>query len=190
MAFRAYFSFDYEDVGDFRADSVRAHKFVGDVEKAGFFDSTSWAVAKKREPAALKKQIDDALEGTFATAVLFGDLTYSRRWVRYEILKSVERGNALLGINVNGIAGKDKRTKPSGPNPLNYVGLLISADGNRGTPTEWDSTKWVVYRDLGEFPISQQPADVRNKNFQLSFWYKTHDWVANDGSQNFYSWIT
>jgi hypothetical protein len=190
MVQRAYFAFDYEDEIDFRVDAVRNHNFTGGFEKAGYFGASTWQEVRKKDPSTLKRLIDGALEGTFATAVLIGDLTYTRRWVRYEIIKSVEQGSALLGININGIPGKDKRTKPNGPNPMNYVGLLISADGNRATPTEWDKNKWVIYRDLDEFAISPQPEELRNRNFQLSYWYSSFDWVANDGLNNFYSWIS
>jgi hypothetical protein len=190
MAYLAYFSFDYEDAADFRAGVVRDHKFAGGIEKAGYFAKSTWAESKKKDPSELKRQIDGALEGTFASVVLIGDLTYARRWVRYEIFKSVEQGNALVGININGIPGKDKKTKPNGPNPLSYVGLLVSADGNSATPTEWDSRQWVISRDIGEFKISQQPEEIRGQNYQLSRWYSTYDWVANGGLDNFYTWIS
>jgi hypothetical protein len=190
MAYQAYFAFDYEDAADFRTNVVRNHKFAGGIGKAGFFSATPWAAANKQDQSAIRQRIDRELEGTFATVVLIGDLTYTRRWVRYEILKSVEQGNALVGININGIPGKDKRTKPNGPNPLSYVGLLISPDGNSATPTEWDSKKWVISRDLGEFQISRQPEEIRGENHQLSHWYNTYDWIANNGLDNFYTWIT
>jgi hypothetical protein len=190
MSFRAYFSFDYEDPDDFRIDVVRNHKFLGDIEKAGYFGTSPWIPSKKNDTSALKRLIDAELQGTFATIVLYGDKTHSRRWVRYEMLKSIEQGNALLGIKINGITAKGKKPTPHGPNPLDYVGVLISADGTKGRPTEWDSSKWVMFRDLDEFPISEQPPDLRNKNVQLSHWYKSYDWVSDDGLHHFYSWIT
>ena len=73
---------------------------------------------------------------------------------------------------------------------MDYVGLLVSADGRRGRPTEWDSTKWVMSPDLDEFPIIEQPPELRGKNLKLSQWYKSYDWVADDGLHHFYSWIT
>jgi hypothetical protein len=190
MGFRAYFSFDYEDVDEHRVNVVRNHKFAGDIQKVGHFSKAPWDVSRKKDAAELKRMIDAELEGTFATIVLCGQKTHARRWVRYEMFKSIEQGNALLGVKIHGIPGRDKRPSPTGPNPLDYVGLLISDDGCRGRPTEWDSAKWAISRDLDEFPISEQPPEFRNKNLQLSHWYKSYDWVADDGLNNFYSWIT
>jgi hypothetical protein len=109
--------------------------------------------------------------------------------VRYELMKSVERGNRLLGIHINSIKGKDQKTKTLGPDPLAHLGLQISDNGKRGQPTVWDGQKWVFYSDLDAFDINEQPVAKRGNNYQLSHWYKTYDWVANDGFNNFSSWI-
>lgn len=190
MVFRAYLTFDYEDVDEYRVHVVQNHKFSGDIQKASHFAKTNWEASRKLDQAELKRLINAELQGTFATIVLSGERTHARRWVRYEIFKSVEQGNALLGLKIHNIPAKNKRKAASGPNPLDYVGLLISDDGCRATPTEWDSTKWVMFRDVDEFPISEQPAEFRNKNLQLSHWYKSYDWVDDDGPHNIYSWIT
>jgi hypothetical protein len=190
MEFRGYFAFDYEEEDDFRVNVVRNHKFLGDIQKASYFAKTTWDASRKKDPAELKRLIDAELQGTFATIVLCGEKTHFRRWVRYEMFKSIEQGNALVGVKIHGILGKDKRVAPKGPNALDYLGLLISDDGRRGKPTEWDSTKWSMSRDLDEFPISEQPPENRNKNLQLSRWYKSYDWVDDDALNNFYSWIT
>jgi hypothetical protein len=97
MAKRVYFAFDYEDVSDFRANVVRNHNFTGGVEKAGYFDASMWEEAKKKDPTSLKRLINAELENTSVTAVLIGSGTYARRWVRYEIVKSIERGNKVIG---------------------------------------------------------------------------------------------
>src|ERR1044071_4630813 len=101
MAKRVYFGFDYEDVSDFRANVVRKHNFTGGVEKAGYFDASVWEEAKKKDPAALKRLISAELEYTSTTAILIGSGTWARRWVRYEIFKSLARGNRVIGIHIN-----------------------------------------------------------------------------------------
>lgn len=189
MAKRVYFAFDYEDVSDFRANVVRKHNFTGGVEKAGYFDASMWEEAKKTDPTALKRLINAELENTSVTAVLIGAGTYARRWVRYEIVKSIERGNRVIGIHINGILDKNQQTKPLGPNPFDYLGMEISADGTRGTPTVWNGAQWVYYGDLGAFTINQQSSDKRGKQYQLSHWLHTYDWVANNGYKNFSNWI-
>ena len=69
------------------------------------------------------------------TAVLVGSQTYARRWVHYKMMKSVECGNGLLAIHINCVRDKSGQTKVAGPNPLDYLGIQVSADGGTGTPT-------------------------------------------------------
>ena len=190
MAKRVYFAFDYEDVSDFRANVVRNHNFVGGVEKAGYFDSSIWEEAKKKSDLALKRMINAELENTSVTAVLIGSGTWARRWVGYEIIKSIARGNRLLGIHINSIADKNQATKPLGPNPFDNLGLQISADGRQAQPTEWNGQSWQWYSDLEPFAIPQKPEADRNKHWNLSRWYPTYDWVAGKGYENFTDWIS
>ena len=189
MAKRVYFAFHYRDVIDFRANVVRKHNFTGGVESAGYYDHSIWEEAKKTSPLALKRLINSELQNTSVTAVLIGTDTWVRRWVRYEIMKSIERGNLVFGIHINGINGKDGKSKELGPNPFDNLGLAISEDGTRAKPTEWDGSKWVYYSDLDSFAVLQQPAGNRGKHLRLSHWLKVYDWVTNRGFTSFSSWI-
>ena len=47
-----------------------------------------------------------------------------------EIMKSIERGNRLLGVHINSIKGKDQMTKVCGPSPFDSLGIQISNDGS------------------------------------------------------------
>ena len=136
MAKRVYFAFHYKDVAEFRANVVRNHNFVGGVEKAGYFDASIWEEARNTNPLALKRLINTELENTSVTAVLIGSNTWARPWVRYEILKGMKRGNKLLGIHINGIAGKDKRTKDLGPNPFDFLAKRYNDSGTGLTMLE------------------------------------------------------
>jgi len=109
--------------------------------------------------------------------------------VRYEIMKSIERGNRALGIHINSIKGRDEKTKPLRPNPFDNLGLEISADGTRAKPTEWKQGKWVYYSDLDPFSVPLQPEGNRGKHLALSHWIPVNDWVAHRGFDNFSSWI-
>ena len=189
MAKRVYFAFHYQDVIDFRANVVRNHGLTKGVEKAGYYDASIWEESKKKGELALKRMINSELEYTSVTVVLIGTQTYARRWVRYEIMKSVERGNGMLGVQINSIPGKDKLTKLPGPNPFQYLGLTISADGKRGTPHEWDGTKWKLYSDLAAFALPEQPVANRGKFLQLTHWFPVNDWVQHDGFNNFNTWL-
>jgi hypothetical protein len=140
---------------------------------------------------ALKRLINDGLERTSATCILIGSDTYARPWVRYEILKSFRRGNSILGIHINSIRGKDQMTKPLGPNPLAFVGVTFSSDGKTGTLWELLNGKWVRYEEIdGDADYATNVAEqYRAKGFNLSQWYSTYDWVAQNGYQNFPAWV-
>jgi hypothetical protein len=119
MARRVFFSFHYErDI--WRANQVRNSWLTQDREAAGFFDASLWEEAKKKGDAAIKKMIDGSLLGTTVTAVLIGAETASRAYVKYEISKSIERGNGLLGVRIHKLKDRDGYTDPPGPNPLPY----------------------------------------------------------------------
>lgn len=189
MAKRVYFAFHYQDVIDFRANVVRKHNFLGGVEAAGYYDHSIWEDAKTTSSLALKRLINAELENTSVTAVLIGADTWTRRWVRYEIMKSVARGNRVIGVHINSIKGRDQVTKALGNNPFDSIGLEISADGARATPTEWKDGKWVYYSDLDAFTVPLQPDANRRRHLPLSHWLQVYDWVANRGYDNFSAWI-
>jgi len=190
MPKRVYFAFHYQDVCDFRANVVRNHNFVGGVESAGYYDHSIWEEAKNTSPLTLKRLINGELEGTSVTAILIGSQTWARRWVRYELMKSIERGNKVIGVHINGIKGKDSQVKPNGANPFDNLCLAISADGTKATPTEWSDGKWVWYSDLDSFAIHAQPEANRGKTLRLSHWLPVYDWVAGNGYENFNTWIS
>lgn len=188
---RVYFSFHYQDVSDFRANVVRNHKIVGtDSKSAGYLDASIWEEAKKKGDVALKRMINSELDYTSVTVVLIGTETYDRRWVRYEIMKSLERGNHLIAVHINSIKDKFGYLKTPGLDPFDHLALSISADGKRASPMEHRNQQWIDYADLGGWNVggSLPPAQHGNA-FKLTQWYRTYDWVTHDGYNNFASWI-
>lgn len=187
---RVYFAFHYQDVIDFRANVVRNHNALQGVKKAGYYDHSIWEESKKTSDIALKRLINSELDGTSVTAVLIGSDTWARRWVRYEIAKSIARGNYVLGIHINSVNGRDGLTKPLGANPFDNMAIQISADGYTGRFYEWKGAAWVSYDDLDEYSFAkQQSPSMRGKSPTLSYWYKAYDWISDDGYVNFSSWI-
>lgn len=189
MAKRVYFAFHYQDVIDLRANVVRNHNMVGGAAAAGYFDHSIWEEAKRTSPLALKRLINAELENTSVTVVLVGSDTWARRWVRYEIFKSLERGNGVLAVHINSIKGRNQLPKPLGPNPFDNLALEISQDGTRAQPTEWKDGKWVYHTDLDSFTIPRQPEASRGQHLRLSHWLSIRDWVTDDGYKNFSTWI-
>ena len=193
MAKKVFFSFHYQDVIDFRANVVRQHWLTKpDRKSAGFFDASIWETAKKTSATAVKRLINGGLDGTSVTCVLIGTETYSRPWVRYEIMKSFRRGNLLLAVHINSIKGRDQRIKLPGPNPLQYLGVSFSATGGTATMHEKVYGIWREYSQIGNsatYVTGGVGQAYRGKGFNLSRWYRTYDWVANDGFNQFASWV-
>ncbi|MBA7651245.1 hypothetical protein ES703_59062 [subsurface metagenome] len=127
MARRVFFSFYYErDI--WRANVVRNSWVTQDREAAGFWDASLWEEVKKKGNEAIKRMINKGLEGTSVTTVLIGKETSGRKWVKYEIKKSHERGNGLLGVYIHNIKDKDGLTDKKGNN--NFGEIDKDEDGN------------------------------------------------------------
>lgn len=192
MARRVYFAFHYQDVIDFRANVVRNHWLTkSDREAAGFYDASIWEEAKKKGELALKRLINGGLENTSNTCILIGSNTYARPWVRYEILKSFRRGNHLFGVHINSIKSRDGLTKLSGPNPLQYVGVTYSEDGQTATLWEKTGNDWIKYDKIDGSAIysTNVSEPYRNKGYNLGNWYKTYDWNSDNGFDKFVTWL-
>jgi hypothetical protein len=110
MAKRVYFGFDYEDVKTFRTNVVRNHDLLKrEVQGVGFYDASIWEDTELHGADAVKRLINRNLENTSSTCILIGTRTWQRRWVRYEIMKSYDQGNTLMGVHINGITDKNQQ---------------------------------------------------------------------------------
>jgi hypothetical protein len=194
MAKRVFFSFHYQDVYDFRVNVVRNHWLTKpNCSEAGFFDASIWESAKKTSSIALKRLINSEIQNTSVTCILIGSHTWSRPWVRYEIFKSYKRGNHIIGVHINSIRGKDKRTKNIGLNPLDFLGVSFSLNGLYATLIEYINGKWLEYTEIDgrstcrlSKPIS---SSYRGQAYQLSYFYNVYDWVKDRGYYNFSNWV-
>lgn len=186
MARRVFFSFHYErDV--WRANVVRKIWVTKpDREAAGFIDAAEFEEIQRQGDLAVKRWINSQLKGTSVTAVLIGAETYRRRWVRYEIIKSFDKGNGLLGIYIHKIKDKDEKTDFKGENPFEYVGVYIGRDG-KAEYCELRNGEWVRFEDYpgcsGNFDRKYWTGKV------YTFSHKTYDWVDDDGYNNIGKWI-
>jgi len=189
MANRVFFSFHYEDVKTFRANVVRNHHVTKEDGEAGFFDASIWEDAKRHGDAAVKKLVNENLENTSITCALIGSETWRRRWVRYEILKSYDRGNPLLGIHINDVPDKNQQTFPQGKNLFDFLGFFISADGAMQTYYEHDGNDWKICQDLAPKRLGNMDKKHWGQGFKLSSWVPTHSWTAEDGYNNFPEWL-
>lgn len=153
MSRKTFFSFHYEnDV--WRANIVRNSWVTKpDREAAGFIDSSDFEEVKKGGDPAIKRWIDNQLIGTSVTVVLIGTDTSNRSYCKYEIEKSFERGNGMLGVFINKLKDKNGNTSSKGTNHFGEIGK----DKN-GNPvyfsTNYKTYDWIDddgYNNLGNW---------------------------------------
>lgn len=186
MARSVYFAFYYEDVIDFRANVVRqSWRF----RKDRFRDNSMWEEAKKKGATAIKKLIDENLVDSGVTCVLIGSETYKRRWVRYEIIKSLERGNGLFATYINRIRGKDKKIKAKGANPFLFIKFKISNNGNEINFFEFKGGKWIKYKDCNSMRNKYFGRKHWGKTYKLSDWFKIYCYINDNGKIKFTKWV-
>jgi hypothetical protein len=98
-------------------------------EAAGFVDAAEFEKIKRQGDVAIKRWIDNQLKGTSVTVVLVGQYTCGSRWVKYEIQKSIEIGNGLLGIDISKIKDfQGNTTERCGEIPGGYNFYLWNKD--------------------------------------------------------------
>jgi len=138
MARRVFFSFHYQrDI--WRVNQIRSIPNVTGVAAAGWADASLWEEAKKKGDAAIKKLIDDGLNNTSVTIVCIGAKTAGRKYINYEIEKSIERGNGILGLRIHHLKDKDGNTDSEGliPAKLTSVGAKVYKYDNMTKLAEW-----------------------------------------------------
>jgi hypothetical protein len=127
MARRAFFSFHYKnDV--WRANQVRNSWVTQGKEAAGFIDAADFEKLQKEGDAAIKKWIDNQLSGTSVTVVLIGTDTSTRPYVQYELQKSYQRGNGIVGLHIHSCKDKSGDTCTKGSTTFGELGKDASGD--------------------------------------------------------------
>ncbi len=194
MARRTFFSFHYKpDV--WRAWNVRNSWIVKPSEQqdAGFFDSSVFEATQKKGDDALKNFLRDGLHNTSVTCVLTGTDTRSRRWVRYEIARSLVRRNGLLTAYIHGVKDSEGNTTSAGYDPLAQMGVYKTSDG-KILLAEWEAKnqKWIKYDDYtlaipeGDLWFS---APTNTNVVQLSNHCLSYNFTAQNGRENISGWI-
>jgi hypothetical protein len=136
MARRVYFSFHYDDI--WKVNQIRNSHIVEGCTAAGFMDASLWEQVRRRGDVAVQRAILQGLENTSITCVLIGKDTWQRKYVRYEIEQSLERGNGLIGVHIHNIRDQWRQTSAKGrvPSLLREVGAPIYS-WNRARFGEW-----------------------------------------------------
>jgi MTH538 TIR-like domain (DUF1863) len=190
---QVFFSFDYDEDHN-RADVVYAswRTLVADSSAgASFVDSSIRKKAKALGDENVKRLICDGIGQTSVTCVLVGAHTWERQWALYEIAQSVERGNGLLAVRINGIVDAPTlQTSAAGRNPLAYMGLGKAKDGQYFI-FENSSAQWIRYHDH-PLPVAK-PSYLPEMSVgyvqPLTVGLLEYDYIKQDGSKNLLAWI-
>ncbi len=187
---RVFFSFHYQDV--WKVNQVRQswrRNYEISRESEGFYDASLWESKKLIGPDSLKALIRDGMTNTSVTCVLVGSQTYSRRWVRYEIARSIIKNNGLLAVRINRMGDQQRRESPEGPNPLDY--MAVYGDNGGIFLAEASDGKWVKYADYQlavELPQNWRHPGYMNP-IKLSAYTSLYCYRSHSGSENFSSWV-
>lgn len=122
MARKAFFCFSH-DRDYWRALNVRNSWISQEHIAAGFFESCEWESVENEPDSVIEKWIDAQLNDTTVTVVLIGADTAGKKWIEYEIMSSLARGNGMLGIYVQGIKDIKGNTTARGANPFDRLTL-------------------------------------------------------------------
>lgn len=188
MARRVYFAFHYQkDI--WRVNQVRNSWVTQEREVSGYYDASLWEKAKKESDLALKRLINGGIQNTSVTCVLIGSETHQRRWVQYEIIKSFDKGNGLLGVYIHNLKNQDKETSVKGNDPFGDLGIRLSADGKSASVSVRKNQKWITFEDYPRVSCNYK-SEYGGNFYRLSqLGYKLYDWIENDGYNNFNNWI-
>jgi hypothetical protein len=111
---KVFFSFHYQQ-DSWRVSNVReSWRSHPDRDSAGYVDAARWESIERQGESAIRNWIDGAMSGTSVTVVLIGAQTSNRKWVRYELQRSVDEGKGVVGIYIHNIRNQLSQTSQKG----------------------------------------------------------------------------
>lgn len=99
MARRVFFSFHYKHV--WKVNQIRSMPNIIGTSAAGFQDASLWEEAKRKGDSEIKRMIDNALLNTSVTVVCITYGASNRKYIDYEIDKSLARGNGIVAVQIH-----------------------------------------------------------------------------------------
>ncbi len=189
---RVFFSFDWDDV--WRANQVRNSWVAKRSYKiAGFRDVAEIEKVKRHSDKEIKNWIDKQMKGTSVTCVLIGSKTNKSKWVKYEVEKSIEKGNGLFGILIHNLKNPEGKTDKQGENMLeefnkeeNFGAKVKKAFVGGGVGL------WLARLVFPQFtiPLTFMGAVLGlSKSDDSGDDYKIYDWFDDNGYENLGDWI-
>jgi Thoeris protein ThsB, TIR-like domain len=200
---KAFFSFHFDDL--LRVNNVRNAWKIGHPDRPfmrNFYDRSLWESKKRESDDALKSLIRAGMEHSSAVCVLIGTGTWARRWVKYEIARSVVDGRGLLAVHINGLNHHHRRQPdPLGYNPMHLMGVFQASTGKfylyekrhvvinyLTNQTEW---QWHPYKDYTQSVCLPRYLKKPDTGYimPLASAVDEYDYVAGVGHKNLGMWI-
>ena len=102
------------------------------------------------------------MKNSSVTTVLAGAETWSRKWVRYELIKSFERGNGLMTLldrRRQGFDWQEQRARRG--TPLAKLYFSISSDGKSASTLYHDGSNWVSFETIDATNLPKAAKDAK-----------------------------
>lgn len=93
-----------------------------------------WEEVKRKGSCAIRNWIDEAMRYRSCLVVLYGQETYSREWVQYEIEHAWNTGKGVAAISIDRLGDQNGQQSIRGKNPLsNFVVDTCTGKIRKGT---------------------------------------------------------
>lgn len=161
MARKVFYSFYYKE-DNWRASQVRN---MGVIEGNQPVSDNDWEQIKKGGDEAIKRWINQQLNGRSCTIVLIGTNTAGRKWIKYEIKKSWNDKKGLLGIYIHNLKDADGNQSKKGRNPFDDFtlnGKALSQVVKTYDPPYSDSKKVYEYIQNNIASWVEEAISIRN----------------------------
>ena len=113
---RAYFCFDYgRDLH--RVSQIQPLPGITAKAAGGFKTASIWTGAREAGEAQLQGLVNDGLVNSTVSVICIGQRSAYSKILPYEIERSLEKGNALLGIVINHLKDEDGGVDAEAPVP-------------------------------------------------------------------------
>ncbi len=119
MARKAFYSFHYKP-DNWRVSQVRN---IGAVEGNPAASDNDWETVTNGGDDAIKRWINNQLNGRGCTIVLIGAATAGRKWINYEIEKSWSDAKGVLGVHIHNLKDVDGNQATKGSNPFSGINV-------------------------------------------------------------------
>lgn len=188
---KVFFSFHFEE--DIRRSCIVRNSYRirpgRKLPTANFHDRSLWESSKREGEESLKRLIREGIVGSSVTCVLAGTYTWQRRWVRYEIARSLACCNGLFTVYIHNVKDPRQGIAIPGYDPLHFMGLELRPDG-RGNICERVGEQWHRF-DMHKGPVSW-PRWLEKPNVgyvrPLSHGTRGYDYHLDDGYNGLSEW--